>query len=78
MYVEIGAVPLVGNNKNVTNTITVDKRSPMVQSEACLGSLGTEIIVAIISVIIGAVGADIIRKRKKRFSKTKLNINPKT
>lgn len=66
---------IVGDNKNVTNTITVDKRSPVVQSEAYLGSLGNEIIVAIFSAIIGVVGVDIIRKRKKRFSKTKLNRN---
>jgi hypothetical protein len=60
---------IVGDNKNVTNTITVDKRSPLVKSEAYLGSLGIGIIVAIISIIVGML---IERKRKKRLRKTKL------
>lgn len=66
---------IVGDYKNVMNTITIDKRSPLVKSEAYLGSLGIGIIVAIISIMVGML---IERKRKKRLRKTKLNRNPKT
>jgi hypothetical protein len=53
---------IVGDYKNVINTITIDKRSPLVKSEEYLGTLGVGIIVGIILIIVGML---IERRRQK-------------
>ncbi|HEY9206416.1 MAG TPA: type IV pilin N-terminal domain-containing protein [Candidatus Methanoperedens sp.] len=57
---------IVGEYQNITNTKTVDKRSPLVKLETYLGSLGVQIVVVIFSIIIGIY---IQQKRKNRMKK---------
>ena len=47
---------IVGEYKNVTNTITIDKRSFLVRAEGILGSLGIELVILSIMLAAGVVG----------------------
>ena len=47
---------IIGEYKNVTNTITIDKRSSLVRAEDVLGSLGIELVILFIALAAGVVG----------------------
>jgi ABC-type dipeptide/oligopeptide/nickel transport system permease component len=57
---------IVGDYMNVINTITIDKRSSLVKSEAYLGTLGVGIIVAIITTIVGIIAGMLIERRRAK------------
>lgn len=62
---------IVGQYKNVTNTITIDKRPFLVKAEDKLGSLGIAIINTIFSTILGIAIGWFLRERKlKKAPKT--------
>ena len=64
---------IVGDYKNVTNTITIDKRSLLVRSEDILGSLGIGLINTFVGIVVGwflrdwknkkGLGTDEIKKK---------------
>ena len=47
---------IVGEYKNVTNTITIDKRSLLVKSDDFLGSLGIGLIISFVGIAAAVVG----------------------
>ncbi len=47
---------IVGEYKNVTNTKTIDRRPLLVKSEDFLGSLGTGLIITLVTIAAGVVG----------------------
>ncbi len=70
---------IVGEYDNVTNTITIDKRSLSVKAEDYLGSLGITIISVILSAIIGIFIGRATKKTpetNKLKEKSENNINP--
>ena len=47
---------IVGEYKNVTNTITIDKRPSLVRAEDVLGSLGIQLVILFIVLAAGVIG----------------------
>ena len=47
---------IVGEYKNVTNTITIDKRPSLVRAEDVLGSLGIQLVISFIVLAAGVIG----------------------